>query len=59
MYDIANWGTRYGGPPVLLMKIRRSGTVGEQEAFLERLIPLLDRLDVVTHLPWHMVTAGK
>ncbi|KAI1792239.1 hypothetical protein LXA43DRAFT_1133618 [Ganoderma leucocontextum] len=47
------------GRPVLLTEIGASGTVAEQQAFLEKLIPFLDGLDAVTHFAWYMVTGGN
>ncbi|KAM5543870.1 hypothetical protein V8D89_002487 [Ganoderma adspersum] len=44
---IANVGTRYRRPPLLLTEISASGMVVEYEASLERLIPFLDGLAFV------------
>ncbi|KAI0742017.1 hypothetical protein C8Q80DRAFT_1274345 [Daedaleopsis nitida] len=55
---ITSLGTRYG-KPVLITEMGASGTVAQQQAFLQQMEPFFRGLGSVSHYAWFMVAAGN
>ncbi|KAI0354069.1 hypothetical protein OH77DRAFT_538003 [Trametes cingulata] len=55
---ITDLGTRYKRP-VLITEFGASGTVEQQQQFLQTMIPFLNGLDSVTHYAWFMTAVGN
>ncbi|KAI0644031.1 glycosyl hydrolase catalytic core-domain-containing protein [Trametes meyenii] len=55
---ITDLGTRYKRP-VLITEFGASGSVEQQQQFLQTMVPFLDGLDSVTHYAWFMTAVGN
>ena len=55
---ITGLGTRYS-KPVLITEFSASGSVAEQQAFLQTMVPFLDGLASVSHYAWFMTAADN
>lgn len=55
---ITDLGTRYE-KPVLITEFNGQGSVEEQQAFLEEMIPFLDGWESVSHYAWFMTAVGN
>ncbi|OSC98855.1 glycoside hydrolase family 128 protein [Trametes coccinea BRFM310] len=55
---ITDLGTRYNRS-VLITEFGASGTVEQQQAFLQQMVPFLDNLDSVSHYAWFMTAVGN
>ncbi|KAI0699784.1 hypothetical protein C8T65DRAFT_580850 [Cerioporus squamosus] len=55
---ITDLGTKYNRP-VLITEFGASGTVEQQQAFLQTMIPFMDGLASVSHYAWFMTAVGN
>ncbi|KAI8973126.1 glycosyl hydrolase catalytic core-domain-containing protein [Trametes punicea] len=55
---ITDLGTRYNRS-VLITEFGATGTVDQQQQFLQQMLPFLDSLDSVTHYAWFMTAVGN
>ena len=55
---ITGLGTRYG-KPVLITEFGATGSVAEQQAFLQTMVPFLDGLASVSHYAWFMTAVDN
>ncbi len=55
---ITDLGTKYNRP-VLITEFGASGSVEQQQAFLQTMVPFLDGLASVSHYAWFMTAVGN